>query len=68
MNKKSYAVMNLSFDDDTRNSDYLLEQVQGKTKYNLPVNMLETHKMYPSELTELICVNTLTELEHVQTD
>lgn len=63
MVKKSYAVMNLSYRDETRTDDYLLERVEGKSTFNIPINMEETQFMYASELTELICQDTLRELE-----
>ena len=66
MAKKSYAVMNMAYRDETRTDDYLLERVQGKPSFNFPVNMGETQYMYTSELTEMICQNTLSEIENDQ--
>ena len=48
MAKKSYAVMNMAYRDETRTDDYLLERVQGKPSFNFPVNMGETQYMYAS--------------------
>lgn len=63
MVKKSYAVMNMSYRDPSREEDYLLTRAQGKPSFHIPVNMADTQKMYASENTELICQNTLNELE-----
>lgn len=64
MAKTNYAVMNLSYRDNTRTDDYLLERVQGSPTFFMPANMdEELHCMFPSELTELICQDTLRELE-----
>ena len=63
MPKKSYAIMNMSYKDNTREGDYLLEEVDGKPSFNMPVNMNETQFMYPSDLTEFICQDALRSLE-----
>ena len=66
MANKSFAVMNMAYRDVTRESDYLLERVQGKPTFNIPVNMKETQYMYASVPTEMICQDTLRELENDQ--
>ena len=53
--KPSYAIMNISYRDKTRDTDYLLTRVQGKTKFFLPASMPESQFMFPSEPTEFIC-------------
>lgn len=64
MARKTYAVMNLSYRDNSRTDDYLLEKVSHESKFFMPANMDEEIQcMYPSELTELICQDTLREIE-----
>jgi len=63
MAKKSYAIMNLSYRDETRTGDYLLERVEGKDTFNMPATMGESNFMYAGELTEMICQDALRELE-----
>lgn len=63
MVKKSYAVMNMSYRDPSREEDYLLTRIQGKPSFHIPVNMVDTQKMYASEATAFICQDTLAELE-----
>lgn len=56
MAKKSYGIENLSFNDYTRNEDYILiRNASNVGIVNFPVDMPECNYMFPSELTELIC-------------
>ena len=63
MAKKTYAILNLSYKDRTKQEDYLLEAVDGKSSFNIPINMGDTQYMYPSELSAFICQDALRSLE-----
>lgn len=64
MANKSYGIENLAFRDPTRNEDYLLTRVQGAPSFNMPANMAECSYAFPSELTEMICTDTLRERDN----
>lgn len=52
---KNYAVMNLSLNDETRETDYLLsEDVTKYENFNFPISMDELPSIIPSELTAII--------------
>lgn len=62
---KSYSVMNLSFRDEDRKDSFLLirESADNDTVY-IPSSINEKiGVMFPSQLTEFICQDTLAELE-----
>ena len=61
MAKKSYGIENLSYQDQERVNDYMLENSSGSSKFNMPTNISESSYMFPSQLTEFICVDTLIE-------
>lgn len=53
MVKESFGVGNLSYKDNSNDSDYLLTSTNNKvTKYNFPVSGPEYNTMFPSELIE----------------
>ena len=64
MATKSCGLENVSFREPTRTDDYLLTRVSGSSTFNIPITMEETSYMFPSELTELICTDTLAEREN----
>ena len=61
MADKTYAVMNMSYRDETRTEDYLLTKTANEKRLNIPVNIPEYGIMYPDELTTVICTDTLRE-------
>lgn len=63
MAKKSYGVMNMSYRDESRKEDYLLYKTATESKLNIPINMPSCGVMYPTELTNMICTDTLREYE-----
>lgn len=66
MAKKIYSVGNLSYRDTDIVANYNFERVAGKSKFYFPIEFNETSTMCPGELTELICLDTLKELENDQ--
>lgn len=65
--QKNYAVTNMSYRDTERTSDYLLVRESGATKFNIPVNLPENIGcMFPSQLTEFICQDSLVAMENDQ--
>lgn len=63
---KSYGVMNISYTDESRTEDYLLEETEGATSFNIPPKLPMCGYMFPSEFTELIASETLAELKYLE--
>ena len=61
---KNYALINVTCNDVDKADGYVLTEVENSaTTYNTPVNMEETYRMYPTDLTGFICQDALADLD-----
>lgn len=54
MADKAYGIQNLSYNDASREEDYNLVKVQGKSTFTFPKNGPVCTYMFPSTLTSII--------------
>ena len=63
MKRKNYAVTNLSYKDETRESDYLLVDAGNDGTFSIPDTMDVMPVMFPSDDISFTSQNTLQSLE-----